>query len=66
MRKREGIEPRYERLMVGADVVSNTEGYIRGAEGHGPREPIGVEDRGTSPRQSRELGRSHGLLQGRG
>ena len=66
MRKREGIEPRYERLMVGADVVSNTEGYIRGAEGHGPREPTGVEDRGTSPGQSRELGRSHGLLQGRG
>jgi hypothetical protein len=66
MRKREGIEPRYERLSVGADVVSNTEGDIRGAEGHGPREPIGVEDRGTSPRQSWELGRSHGLLQGRG
>ena len=66
MRQREGIEPRYERLIVGADVVSNTEGYIRGAEGHGPREPIGVEDRGTSLRQSRELGRSSGLLQGRG
>ena len=48
MRQREGIEPRYERLIVGADVVSNTEGYIRGAEGHGPREPTGVEDRGTS------------------
>ena len=66
MRKREGIEPRYERLIVGADVVSNTEGYIRGAEGHGPREPIGVEDRGTSPGQRRELGRAYGLLQGRG
>jgi hypothetical protein len=66
MREREGIEPRDERLTVGADVFSITEGYIRGAEGHGPREPIGVEDRGTSPRQSRELGRSHGLLQGRG
>ena len=65
MRKREGIEPRYERLSVGADVVSNTEGYIRGAEGHGPREPIGVEDRGTSLGQSRELGRSYGVLQGR-
>ena len=66
MRKREGIEPRYERLIVGADVFSITEGHIRGADGHGPREPTGVEDRGTSPRQSRELGRSHGLLQGRG
>jgi hypothetical protein len=66
MRKREGIEPRYDRFIVGADVVSTTEDYIRGAEGHGPREPIGVEDRGTSPGQSRELGRSYGLLQGRG
>jgi hypothetical protein len=66
MRKREGIEPRYERLIVGADVLSITEGSIRGADGHGPREPIGVEDRGTSPRQSRELGRSYGLLQGGG
>jgi hypothetical protein len=66
MRKREGIEPRYERLTVGADVFSITEGSIRGADGHGPREPTGVEDRGTSPGQSRELGRSYGLLQGRG
>jgi hypothetical protein len=66
MRQREGIEPRYEQLIVGADVFSITEGSIRGADGHGPREPTGVEDRGTSPRQSRELGRSYGLLQGRG
>ena len=66
MRQREGIEPRYVQRIVGADVVSKTEGYIRGAEGHGPREPTGVEDRGTSSRQSRELGRSHGLLHGRG
>jgi hypothetical protein len=66
MRKREGIEPRYEQRIVGADVFSITEGSIRGADGHGPREPTGVEDRGTSPRQSRELGRSYGLLQGRG
>ena len=66
MRKREGIEPRYERLIVGADVLSITEGSIRGADGHGPREPTGVEDRGTSSRQSRELGRSHRPLHGRG
>ena len=33
MRKRAGIEPRDERVIVGADVVSNTEGHIRGAEG---------------------------------
>jgi len=66
MHKREGIEPRNEQLIVGADVFSITEGSIRGADGHGPREPIGVEDRGTSPRQSRELGRSQGFLQGRG
>ena len=66
MRKREGIEPRYVQRIVSADVVSKTEGYIRGAEGHGPREPTGVEDRGTSSRQSRELGRSHRPLHGRG
>jgi len=29
MRKREGIEPRYERVSVGADVLSITEGSIR-------------------------------------
>jgi hypothetical protein len=66
MHKREGIEPRYERIIVGADVFSITEGSIREADGHGLREPTGVEDRGTSPGQSRELGRSYGLLQGRG
>jgi hypothetical protein len=66
MRQREGIEPRYGQRTVGADVVSKTEGYSRGAEGHGSREPTGVEDRGTASRQSRERGRSHGLLQGRG
>jgi hypothetical protein len=66
MRKREGIEPRYEQLIVGADVFSITEGSIREADGHGLREPTGAEDRGTSPGQSRELGRSYGLLQGRG
>jgi Ni/Co efflux regulator RcnB len=31
MRKREGIEPRYEREIVGADVVSKTEGHINEA-----------------------------------
>ena len=65
MRQREGIEPRYVQRSVGADVVSKTEGYIRGAEGHGPCEPTGVEDRGTSSRQRRELGRSSGVFQGR-
>ena len=66
MHKREGIEPRYVQKTVGADVVSKTEGHIRGADGHGPREPTGVEDRRTCTRQRRELGRSSGLLQGRG
>jgi RNA-directed DNA polymerase len=66
MRQREGIEPRDEQRTVGADMLSNMEGTIRGAEGQGPREPAGVEDRGTSPRQGRELGRSKGLLQDRG
>jgi hypothetical protein len=63
MRQRKGIEPRDEQRSVGADLLSNREGSIRGAKGHGPREPTGVEDRGTSTRQSRELGRSDALLQ---
>ena len=54
------------RRIGGADVRRNTEGHIRGTNGHGPREPLGVEDRRTCIRQSRELGRSSGLLQGRG
>src|SRR5215470_7823261 len=54
------------RRIGGADVLRNTEGHIRGTNGHGPREPLGVEDRRTGIRQSRELGRSSGLLQGRG
>ena len=54
------------RRTVGADVLRNTEGHIRGTNGHGPREPTGVEDRRTCTRQSRELGRSSGLLQGWG
>jgi hypothetical protein len=61
MRTREGIEPRDERKTVGADMVSNMEGSIRGANGQGPREPTGVEDRGTSAGQGWELGRSKGL-----
>ena len=63
MRKREGNEPRHENARVGADVLRITEGHIKGANGHGPREPTGVDDRGTSPRQSRELGRSYGFFQ---
>ena len=66
MRKREGMEPRYVQRIVGADVFSITEGSIREADGHGLREPTGVEDRSTCTRQSRELGRSSGLLEGRG
>jgi hypothetical protein len=63
MRKREGNEPRHENESVGANVLRITEGHIRGANGQGPREPTGVEDRGTSTGQSRELGRSDALLQ---
>jgi hypothetical protein len=33
------------RRTVGADVLRNTEGYIRGTNGHGPRKPAGAEDR---------------------
>jgi hypothetical protein len=32
MRKREGIEPRNENAIVGADVVSITEGEIKGVQ----------------------------------
>ena len=62
MRKREGIEPRNRVKHVGADVVDKTEGNIKGAYGHGFSEPTGVRDRGTSPRQSWELGRSYGFF----
>jgi len=62
MRQREGMEPREEQRTVGADMLRHLEGSIRGAEGQGLREPTGVEDRGTSTGQSRELGRSDALL----
>jgi hypothetical protein len=62
MRKREGIEPRYGKRSVGADLVSNREGDLKGPNGQGPGEPTGVKDRGTSPGQRRELGRSAVLL----
>jgi hypothetical protein len=62
MRKREGIEPRDEQTTVGADLLRIREGHINGAEGQGSREPTGVRDRGTSARQSRELGRSKVVL----
>jgi hypothetical protein len=32
VRKREGIEPRNENAIVGADVFSITEGYIKGVQ----------------------------------
>jgi RNA-directed DNA polymerase len=66
MRKREGIEPRDEQRIVGADLLSNREGHIQGAQGQGSREPTGVGDRGTSAGQDRELGRSDALLQSGG
>jgi RNA-directed DNA polymerase len=62
MRKREGIEPRNVRHTVGADLVNNREGDIKSVYGHDAGEPTGVQDRSTSPRQSRELGRSAVLL----
>src|SRR5262245_29311603 len=65
MRKREGIEPRNVHT-VGADLVNNREGEIKSVHGHDAGEPTGVQDRSTSPRQSRELGRSAGLLSPRG
>ena len=62
MRTREGMEPRDERRIVGADRLSNREGHIQGAKGQGSREPTGVGDRGTSAGQDRELGSSDALL----
>jgi hypothetical protein len=62
MRKREGIEPRNVRSIVGADLVNNREGEIKSVHGHDAGDPTGVRDRSTSPRQSRELGSSAALL----
>ena len=62
MRKREGIEPRDARRSVGADLLSNKEGHIQGAQSQGSREPTGVGDRDTSAGQDRELGSSDALL----
>ena len=52
--------------IVGADMVRHMEGSNRGAKGLGPRESTGVEDRGTSAGQGRELGRSKRLPQDEG
>ncbi len=41
MRKREGIETRNDQS-VGADLVSNREGYINGVHRHDSHEPTGV------------------------
>ena len=44
MRQREGIEPRYVQRIVGADVVSKTEGHIAGAAlAMAPENPPGSE-----------------------
>ena len=62
MRKREGMEPRNVRHTVGADLLNIREGHIKSVDSHDAGEPTGVRDRSTSPRQSRELGRSAVLL----
>jgi hypothetical protein len=60
MRKREGIEPRYGRETVGADVVSNTEGHIDGAAlAMAPANPPGSE---TGARHHGKAGNSGGPL----
>lgn len=66
MRKREGIQPRYERETVDADALCSAEGNIKAVNSHDCRESTGVVDRGTSLWQSRELGRSYGLPAKRG
>ena len=45
-----------------ADPVSNGEGNTKEANDQGFRGSTGVEDRGTSSRESRELGRSSEFL----
>ena len=56
MRKREGIEPRYENATVGADVLSNTEGHIQGSNmARFPRNPPGSE---TGARHHGRVGNS--------
>jgi hypothetical protein len=56
MRKREGIEPRNGREIVGADVVSKTEGHIKGAaRAMAPENPPGSE---TGARHHGKVGNS--------
>ncbi len=56
-----GLSPvMYER--VGADLVNNREGHINRVKRQDSGELTGVRDRGTSSRQSRELGRSRAVL----
>jgi hypothetical protein len=60
MRKREGIEPRYERETVGADAVSKAEGHINGAAmAMAPENPPGSE---TGARHQGRVGNSGGPL----
>ena len=60
MRKREGMEPRYENATVGADVLSNTEGHIQGgAMARPPRNPPGSE---TGARHHGKVGNSGGPI----
>ncbi len=56
MRKREGMEPRHGREIVGADVVSKTEGHIKGAaRAMAPQNPPGSE---TGARYHGKVGNS--------
>ncbi len=60
MRKREGIEPRNINATVGADVLSNTEGNIKGAnQATAPANPPGSE---TGARHHGKVGNSGGPL----
>jgi hypothetical protein len=60
MRKREGIEPRYERETVGADAVSKAEGHIKGADmARAPMNPPGSE---TGARHHGRAGNSGGPM----
>ena len=60
MRKREGIEPRYERETVGADAVSKAEGHLKGAAmARASGDPPGSE---TGARHQGKVGNSGGPL----
>jgi hypothetical protein len=63
MRKREGIESRYGREIVGADAVSNAEGNIKGADramalANPPKSVTGARHQGKAGNSGGPMGSS--------